>query len=44
MQSIVSGVKVEDDTRKDAILEVMSDKYCRGILENTGKTKISNGD
>jgi len=35
MQSIVSGVKVEDDTRKDAILEVMSDKYCRGILENT---------
>ena len=35
MQALVSGQKVEEDTRKDAILEVMSDKYCRAILENT---------
>ena len=35
MQALVSGHKVEEDTRKDAILEVMSDKYCRAILENT---------
>jgi predicted transcriptional regulator len=35
MQALVSGQKIEEDTRKDAILEVMSDKYCRAILENT---------
>ena len=33
MQALISGRKVEDDSRKDAILEVMSDKYCRAILE-----------
>lgn len=35
MQSLISGRKIEDDYRKDAILEVMSDKYCRTILENS---------
>lgn len=35
MQSLISGRKVEDDSMKDAILEVMSDKYCRAIIENT---------
>ena len=35
MQALVSGRKVEEDAKKDAILEVMSDKYCRAILENT---------
>lgn len=35
MQSLISGRKIEEDSRKDAILEVMSDKYCRAILENT---------
>ena len=35
MHALVSGQKIEEDTRKDAILEVMSDKYCRAILENT---------
>ena len=35
MQAIVAGRKIEDDSRKDAILEVMSDKYCRAIIENT---------
>ena len=33
MQALISGRKIEDDTRKEAILEVVSDKYCRGILE-----------
>ncbi|MDH3191221.1 MAG: helix-turn-helix domain-containing protein [Nitrosopumilus sp.] len=35
MQELISGRKIEDDSRKDAILEVMSDKYCRAIIENT---------
>lgn len=35
MQSLIEGRKIEDDSRKDAILEVISDKYCRSILENT---------
>jgi len=35
MQELISGRKIEDDLRKDAILEVMSDKYCRAILENS---------
>jgi hypothetical protein len=35
MQALISGKKIEDDSRKDAILGVVSDKYCRAILENT---------
>jgi len=35
MQELISGIKIEDDSRKDAILEVISDKYCRAILEIT---------
>jgi len=35
MQALISARKIEDDSRKDTILEVMSDKYCRAILENT---------
>lgn len=35
MQTLVSGHKIDEDSRKDAILEVMSDKYCRLILQNT---------
>ena len=35
MQTLVEGRKIEDDARKDAILEVISDKYCRAILETT---------
>jgi len=35
MQALVSGRKIDEDTKKDAILQVMSDKYCRTILENT---------
>ncbi|NIU01261.1 MAG: helix-turn-helix domain-containing protein, partial [Nitrosopumilaceae archaeon] len=37
MQTIISGRRIEDDVRKDAILEMMSDKYCRAILEDTMK-------
>ena len=35
MQALISGRKIDDDSKKDAILEVMSDKYCRVILEAT---------
>ena len=35
MQTLVQGRKIEEDTRKDAILQVISDKYCRAILEST---------
>ena len=35
MQSMMYGRKIEEDSKKDAILEVMADKYCRTILENT---------
>ena len=35
MQTLVQGRKIEEVDKKDAILEVMSDKYCRAILENT---------
>lgn len=35
MQSLITGRKIEDDSRKDAVLEIMADRYCRSILENT---------
>ena len=35
MQTLVTGRKIEEVDKKDVILEVMSDKYCRAILENT---------
>ena len=35
MQALVQGRKIEDQDRKDAILEIISDKYCRAILETT---------
>ena len=35
MQALISGKRVDDESRKDAILEVVSDKYCRAILEKT---------
>ena len=35
MQTLVSGQKIDDEERKNAILEVLSDRYCRAILENT---------
>lgn len=35
MQTLVSGRKIDEDARKEAVLEVMADKYCRAILEIT---------
>ncbi len=35
MQTILQKRKIEDDERKDAILEILADKYCREILEMT---------
>jgi len=35
MQAVISGRRIEEEDKKEAILEVMSDKYCRAILENT---------
>ena len=35
MQTLVEGRKIEEDEKKDAILQVISDKYCRAILEST---------
>jgi predicted transcriptional regulator len=35
MQTLITGKKIEEDEKKDAILEVMSDRYCRTILNNT---------
>ena len=35
MQTLIQGRKVEEEDKKDAILQVISDKYCRAILEAT---------
>jgi DNA-binding transcriptional ArsR family regulator len=35
MQTLVQGRKIDDDARKDAILGIISDKYCRAILDTT---------
>ncbi len=35
MQTTLQKRKIEDDERKDAILEILADKYCRDIIETT---------
>jgi hypothetical protein len=35
MQTLFEGRKIEEDDRKEAILGMISDKYCREILEAT---------
>ncbi len=35
MQTLVQGRKIDEDAQKDAILGIISDKYCRAILETT---------
>lgn len=35
MQALIQGRKIEQDKRKEAILEMLSDKHCRAILEST---------
>ena len=34
MQVQIGGKKIEDE-RKDVVLEIISDKYCRSIIEST---------
>jgi len=35
MQTILHGRKIEEDEKKQGILEIISDKYCRAILAST---------
>ena len=35
MQTLVQGRKIDEGAQKDAILGIISDKYCRAILETT---------
>jgi hypothetical protein len=35
MQTLLQKRKIEEDDRKDAILGVLADKYCRSIIETT---------
>ncbi len=35
MQTLVQGRKIDEEAKKDAILEIISDKYCRAILDTT---------
>ena len=35
MQELVQGRRIDEDEQKDAILQIISDKYCRAILETT---------
>ncbi len=35
MQTLLHGRKIEEDDKKQVILEIISDKYCRGILTAT---------
>ncbi len=35
MQTLLQKRKIEDGERKDAILEILADKYCRDIMETT---------
>ena len=35
MQTLQSTFRIEETERKDSLLEIISDKYCRIILEST---------
>ena len=35
MQELVQNQKIVDDERKQVILEILADKYCKQILHNT---------
>jgi len=35
MQELVQSVKIVDDERKQVILEILTDKYCKSILHDT---------
>ena len=35
MQALQPAFRIEESERKDSLLEVVSDKYCRSIIEST---------
>ena len=35
MQELIQSQKIMDDERKQVILEILADKYCKLILHNT---------
>ena len=35
MQELIQSVKIVDDDRKQVILEILADKYCKSILHDT---------
>lgn len=35
MQVLLQGKQIQEQTAKDALLDIMADKYSRGILEST---------
>ena len=35
MQELIQTQKIMDDERKQVILEILADKYCKKILHNT---------
>ena len=35
MQELIQTQKIMDDERKQVILEILADKYCKQILHNT---------
>lgn len=35
MQTLQNAFRIEESERKNSILEILSDKYCRAILEST---------
>ena len=35
MQELIQSQKIVDDDRKQVILEILADKYCKLILHNT---------
>ena len=41
MQTVLEGRKVSEEDKKEAVLEVISDKYCRLILRTTMETPKS---
>ena len=35
MQSLIQGRKIEEDDKKEVLLRIISDKYCREIISST---------
>jgi len=41
MQVLQPALKIEEIERKDSLLEIISDKYCRAIIESTMQKPMS---